>query len=95
MNLIVLRHIDIIVKKTRYLYAFRHGDCHEQKLEMEVLFHNGAKFDFRLIIKYLANKFSHSNINCIAHTMVTFLTFSITDFNVTDINVRFIVHTNT
>ena len=41
-------------KKTGYLYGFRHGECHEQKLQMNVLFHNGAKFDFRLVISYFA-----------------------------------------
>ena len=78
-------------KKTVYLYGFKHKECHERKLEITILFHNGAKLDFRLVIEYLANKYSHSNINCIAHSaMETFLTFSITNFNGTDIKVRFI-----
>ena len=81
--------MDIIVKKTEYLYGFRHGECHEPKLEITTLFHNGAKFDFRLIIEYLANKCCHSNINCIAHSMETILTFSITNLNATGINLRF------
>ena len=80
-------------KKTGYLYGFRHGECHERKLEITVLFHNGAKFDFRLFIEHLANianKYSHSNINCIAHSMETFFTFSMTTFNGPGINIRFI-----
>ena len=32
---------------------------------------------------------THSNISCIAHSMETFLTFPITDFNNTCINLRF------
>ena len=78
-------YTNIIVKKTGYLYGFRHRECHERKLEIAVLFHNGAKFEFRLIIKYLANKCYHSNINCIPHSMERFLTFSITNFNGTKI----------
>ena len=76
-------------KKSGYLYGFRH-ECHERKLQINVLFHNGARFDFRLIIEYLASKCTHSNISCIAHSMETFLTFSITNFNGTGINLRFI-----
>ena len=57
---------------------------------MNVLFHIGAKLDFRLIIEYLAIKCTHSNMSCIAHSMDTFLTFSITNFNGTGINLRFI-----
>ena len=83
-------HIVIIVKKAGYVYEFRHGECHERKLQINVLFHNGAKFDFRLIIEYLASKCTHSSISCIAHSMETFLTFSITNFNGTGINLRFI-----
>ena len=59
-------------------------------MQINVLFHNGAKFDFRLIIAYLAEKCFNSNISCIAHSMETFLTFSITNFNGTGINLRFI-----
>ena len=76
-------------KKKGYLYGFRYGECHEPKLEITVLFHYGANFDFRLVIEYLANKCCHSNINCIAHSMETILTFSITNFNATGINLRF------
>ena len=39
------------LKKTGYLYRFRYGECHERKSQITVLFHNGAKFDFKLIIK--------------------------------------------
>ena len=77
-------------KKTGYLYGFRRGECHEGKLKINVIFHNGAKFDFRLIIDYLAKKYFNSNISCIAHSMETFLTFSITNFNGAGINLRFI-----
>ena len=38
-------------KETGYLYGFRHGECEERKFQITVLFHNGAKFDFRLIIE--------------------------------------------
>ena len=71
------------------MYGFIHRECHERKLQMNVLFHIGAKLDFRLIIEYLAIKCTHSNMSCIAHSMDTFLTFSITNFNGTDINLRF------
>ena len=54
------------------------------------MFHNGAKFNFRLIIGYLASKCSKSYIICIAHSMETFLTFSINTFNGTKIKVKFI-----
>ena len=81
-------------KKTRYLCGFRHRECHERKLEITVLFYNDAKFDFRLIIEYLANKCYQPNINCIVHSKETFLTFSITNFNCTDIK-DFLTHTNT
>ena len=77
-------------EKTVYLYGFRHGECHEQKLQINVLFHNGAKFDFRLIISYLAEKCTHSNISCIAHSIQKFLTFSITNFNNSGMNLKFI-----
>ena len=77
-------------KKTGYFHGFKHGECQERKPPITVLFHNGAKFDFRLIIEYLASKCTHSNIICIAHSMETFLTFSITNFNNTIINLRFI-----
>ena len=72
------------------MYGYRHVERHERKLQINVLFHNGAKFDFRLIIEYLASKCTHSIISCIAHSMETFLTFSITNFNGTGINLRFI-----
>ena len=76
--------------KTGYLYGFRHGQCHEQKSQITVLFHNDAKFDFRSIIHYLASKCTHSNISYVAHSMETFLTFSITNFNNTSISLRFV-----
>ena len=40
----------IIVKKTGYLYWFSHGECHEWKFQITLEFHNGEKFDFRLVI---------------------------------------------
>ena len=83
-------HFDLIVKKTGYFYGLRHKECHERKSEITVLLHNEEKFDFRLIIEYLANKCSHSNINCVVHSMETFLTFSITNFNATVVNLRLI-----
>ena len=54
------------------MYEIRHGECHERKLQINVLFHNGAKFDFRLIIEHLASKRIHSNISSIGHSMETF-----------------------
>ena len=71
------------------MYGFRHVECHERNIEFNVLFHNGAKFHFRLIIDYLASKCTYSNISCIAHSMDTFLTFSITNFNGAGITLRF------
>ena len=62
-------------KKTGYLYGFRHDECHERKLKISVLFHDGTKFDFRLIIAYLAEKWFNSNVSQIAHSMETSSTF--------------------
>ena len=45
-------HIVIILKKTGYLYGFRHGKCKLKNNKITVLFHNGAKFYFRSIISY-------------------------------------------
>ena len=38
-------------KETGYLNRFRYGECKERKFQITVLFHNGAKFDFKLIIE--------------------------------------------
>ena len=38
------------IKITGYLHGFRHTECHERKLQINFLFHNGGKFEFRLII---------------------------------------------
>ena len=38
-------------KETGYLYGFRYGECKERKFQITVLFHNGEKFDFKLIIE--------------------------------------------
>ena len=62
-------------KETGCLYGFRHSECLERKLQIMILFHNGAKFDFRLIIEYLANKCIHSNISSFTHSMETYLPF--------------------
>ena len=86
-------HVNIFVKK-QDIYVGLDTECHERKLEITVLFYNDAKFDFRLIIEYLANKCYQPNINCIVHSKETFLTFSITNFNCTDIK-DFLTHTNT
>ena len=83
-------HIDIIVKKTGYFYGFKHGGCKKRKNQLTVLCHNGAKFDFRLIITYLAEKCFDSNTSCISNSMETFLTFSISNFDNTIINLRFV-----
>ena len=55
-----------------------------------MLFHNGAKFDFRIIITHLAEKCSNSNISCISNSLKTFLIFSINNFDNTMITLRFI-----
>ena len=61
------------------------------KIRNYSLFHNGPKFYFRLIMEYLAHKCcTHSNINCITHSMETFPTFSVTNFNGRGINLMFI-----
>ena len=54
------------------------------------MFDNGAKFDFRLIITYLAEKCFDSNISWISNSMETFLTFSINNFGNAITNLRFI-----
>ena len=77
-------------KKTGYLYGFKHGECKGRKNQLTVLFHNGAKFDFRLKITYLEEKCFDSNISCISNSMGTFLTFSINNFDNTIITLRFI-----
>ena len=80
-------------KKTGYLLGFRQKECREQKrqsTEMTVLFHDGSKFDYRLIIKYLAKQCSTSNFSFVGHSKETFLTFTISEFNNTNINVKFI-----
>ena len=45
-----------------------------------MLCHNGAKFDFRSLITYLAEKCFDSNFSCISNSMETFLTVSINNF---------------
>ena len=57
---------------------------------MTVLFHDGSKFDCRLITKYLAKQCSASNFSFVGHSKETFLTFTISEFNNTNINVKFI-----
>ena len=64
----------------------------KKQQEITILFHNGAKFDFRLIIEYLASKCSKSYISRIAHNMETFLTFSINTFNGTKIKINLSIH---
>ena len=39
-------------KETGYLYGFKHGECKGKNNKITILFHNGAKFDFRIIITY-------------------------------------------
>ena len=56
-----------------------------------MLCHNGAKFDFRLIITYLTENLFDSNISYISDSMETFLTRSINNVGNTTINWRFIV----
>ena len=54
------------------------------------MFHNGSKFNFEFIIKYLAKKCSTSNVSCVGHSKETFPTFTINRFNNTNIRVKFI-----
>ena len=51
-----------------------------------MLCHNGAKFDFRLIITYLTENLFDSNISYISDSMETFLTRSINNVGNTTIN---------
>ena len=76
-------HIVIIVKKQGICMDLDMVNAKKENLKLQLLkpqFHNASKFDFSLIITYLAEKCTHSNISCIAHSMETFLTFSITNF---------------
>ena len=82
--------IDIIVKKTGYFYGLKHSESKGRKNQLTILCHNGSKFDFRLIISYLAEKSFDSNISCISNSMKTFLTFSVSNFDNTIMNIRFI-----
>ena len=54
------------------------------------MFHNGSKFNFKFIIKYLAKKCSTSNVSCVGHSEEKFPTFTINRFNNTNIRVKFI-----
>lgn len=80
-------------RKTGYLLGFRHKHCKEPRqrtTEISFLFHNGSKFDFRLIIEFLSDKYRTSNVSCIGHSKETFLTFSINKFNNTNTRLKFI-----
>ena len=77
-------------KKTWYFYGFKHSGCQGRKNQLTVLCHNGVKFDFRLIITYLAEKCFDSYISCTSNSIETFLTFSISNFDDTIINLRFV-----
>ena len=57
------------------LHGFKHGGCNQKKQEITVLFHNGATFNFRLIIEYLASECLESDISCIANSIETLMTF--------------------
>ena len=83
-------HIVIIVKKRGCFYGFKHGECKRGKNHITLLFHNGPKFNSRLIITDLAKKCFDSNISWISNSMETFLTFSINNFGNTITNLRFI-----
>ena len=85
-----MHFVIIVKKKTGYFYGFKHGECKGKNNKITVLFHNGAKFDLRLIIAYLAEKCSNSNISCISNSMETFLTFSIHNFDNSIITLRYI-----
>ena len=56
-------HIVIIVKKRGCFYGFKHGECKRGKNHITLLFHNGPKFNSRLIITDLAKKCFDSNIS--------------------------------
>ena len=66
--------IDIILKKQATYTDFNMVVVITRKQEITVLFHNDAKFNFRLIIEYLASKCLESDISCIANSMETIMT---------------------
>ena len=77
-------------KKTGYLLGFKHNRCIYKNNELAILFHNGGKFDFRLIITYLSERYKDSNINPITKSLETSVTFTIPKFAKTNIKLRFI-----
>ena len=54
------------------------------------MFHNGSKFDFKLIVKYLAEKNYESYVSCIGKCRETFLCITIHKFNDTFIKLKLI-----
>ena len=80
----------MLFQKGGYFYGFKHVECKRRKNQLTVLCHNGAKFDFRLIITYLTENLFDSNISYISNSMETFLTRSINNVGNTTINLRFI-----
>ena len=80
----------MLFQKRGYFYGFKHVECKRRKNQLTVLCHNGAKFDFRLIITYLTENLFDSNISYISNSMETFLTRSINNVGNTTINLRFI-----
>ena len=84
--------IDIIVKKTGYLLECKHKQCKDSIRinEITLLFHNGSKFDLRLVIKRLAEKCKTNQISCIAQSKETFYSLIIHNFDNRNIRLRFI-----
>ena len=80
-------------RKTGYLLRFKHQQCRDltrRTKDITVLFHNGSKFDLRLILKYLAEKCNSSNISCIAQSKETFYSLAINSFAGKNIRLKFI-----
>ena len=70
--------IDIILKKQATYTDFNMVVVITRKQEITVLFHNDAKFNFRLIIEYLASKCLEAGL------------FSVNKFNNTSMKIKFI-----
>ena len=71
--------IDIIVKRQNIYW-----DLNIKR----ILFHNGSKFDLRLILKHLAEKCN--NISCIAQSKETFYSLTINNFGGKNIRLKFV-----
>ena len=81
---------------TYYYYFEKKQDIYVDLDMVNVMNENYKSMSYFMMVQnlildsYLAEKCTHSNISCIAHSMETFLTFSITNFNNIGMNLRFI-----